>query len=345
MKIVYLMASTGAWGGLEKHVFELAGAMAERGHEVNVLADAGYAAHCPPGVQLQAFDWAGSRWNPLRWLKLRSALHRLAPDIVHAHAAKAVALLTHAGWPRGAQAVGTVHNLKSGYSAYRRLDAVIAVSKIMVPHIPHANITVVHNGIREQTPRPEALARLQAWKHEQPAPLALAIGRLVPAKGFDLLLQAWPRNTQATLLILGGGDERTMLEKIIAERSLANVHLMGESTEVREWLACADLLVISSRHEGGPYVLAEALLAHVPVISTEVGMVADFLPPECLLPNQDQTIAALAQHLAQALADITPITQACLPAMQKAREQLTLAAMAGHTEQVYLHSRQNANLR
>lgn len=51
----------------------------------------------------------------------------------------------------------------------------------------------------------------------------------------------------------------------------------------------ADFLVISSRNEGGPYTLAEALLVHCPVISTDVGMVAEVLPAELICPANDVT--------------------------------------------------------
>lgn len=333
MKIVYLMASTGAWGGLEKHVFELASAMAERGHAVTVMADASYQQRCPAQVALVAFNWKRSRWNPRLWFELRRTLNQLQPDIIHAHAAKAVGILAASGWPCSAKSIGTVHNVKSGYRAYRKLDAVIAVSAAMVPMIPHAHVTVIHNGIRNQIANPATLAKLQAWRSDKPSPLLLAIGRLVPAKGFDLLLQAWPVDAKATLVILGEGPERAALENTVAERALQHVHLPGESSEITEWLASADMLVISSRNEGGPYVLAEALLAGLPVISTDVGMVSDFLPESCMLPCND--VAALSQRLSSAIADTSGFKQACLPAMASARQQLTLAAMAAKTEQVY----------
>lgn len=338
MKIVYLLATTGgAWGGLEKHTFDVAGAMAARGHEVVVLADAVYRERAASGVVVQPFDWDKSRHNPLLWLRLRSALRALAPGIVHAQADKAAGILARAGWPRETVAIGTVHNVKSGYRAYRRMNAVIAVSRAIAGAVGHPDVHVVYNGVRTTTPDDGALSALRDWRAGKPGPLLLAVGRLVPAKGFDVLLQAWPPDAAATLVILGGGKQQAELEKICADRGLSHVYLQGESTQVREWMAIADLLVISSRNEGGPYTLAEALLADLPVIGTDVGMVADFLPPSCVVPAGDA--ARLHELLASAIAQPARYRGECAPAMRAARERLTIDAMMDATESVYLAAR------
>lgn len=338
MKIVYLLATTGgAWGGLEKHTFDVAGAMAARGHEVVVLTDPAYRARADAGVAVQPFDWASSRRNPLLWWRLRRVLRALAPDLVHAQADKPAGILARAGWPATTVAVGTVHNLKSGYRAYKKLDAVITVSRAIAAAVGHPDVQVIYNGVRETAPDENALAELRAWRAGQPGPLLLAIGRLVPAKGFDLLLQAWPLNAAATLVILGSGKQRAELEQIIAARALQHVHLQGESTQVREWMACANLLVISSRNEGGPYTLAEALLAGLPVIGTDVGMVADFLPPSCVVPAAD--LNRLRDLLSVAVAHPDHYLAECAPAMLEAKRRLTLGAMMDATEAVYLASR------
>ncbi len=341
MKIVYLLATSGGvWGGLEKHTFDVAQAMAARGHEVVVLADAAYRSRASAGVRVQDFDWRGSRLNPLRWWRLRRALYALAPDIVHAQADKAAGLLLRAGWPEATRAVGTVHNVKSGYRAYRRMNAVIAVSRMIATALAqvNANVQVIYNGVRETPPNAAALAEVQQWRAAHPGPLLLAVGRLVPAKGFDLLLQAWPADAVASLVILGEGEQRSALERTILERGLKKtVHLLGESTQVREWMASADALVISSRNEGGPYTLSEALLSGLPVISTDVGMVSDFLPDGCVIPAND--LDSLRALLLRALADPEAYRSACEPAMRHAHERLTIAAMMDATESVYLSLR------
>lgn len=334
MKISYLMAGNGSWGGLEKHVFELADAMAARGHEASLLAASAYQRHCPSRVNFINFDLNKSRHNPLNWYLLRRKLSALQPDIVHAHAAKAVRMLTRSGWPAGTYTIGTAHNLKSNYSEYRKLDVAIAVSDEIAAHIPNPDVRVVHNGVFLPPLRGDIVGEKKSWLAGKPRPVALAIGRLVAAKGFDRLLSSWPENAEATLVLLGAGPELAALEAIITQRRLAHVYLAGESDAVHEWLACADLLIISSRHEGGPYVLAEGLLRELPVISTRVGMVADFLPAECLL-DADST-ETLNTELAHKLANIPSLRAACSRAIERAKVELTLDAMISATEQIYL---------
>lgn len=346
MKLLYLLATDGAWGGLEKHAFDVAGAMAQRGHEVSVLCAASYADRCPFGVKIEPFDWRASRNNPLLWLRLRRALQRLAPDLIHAQADKPVYVLGRCGWPVNARAIGTVHNVKSRYGAFAKLDAVIAVSRAIAAAVPNPDVHVVYNGVQPATPDPDALQRIRQWRQQHTGPLLLAIGRLVPAKGFDLLLKAWPAHASATLVILGEGKQRPELEQLIRERQLQNVSLMGNSTEVSAWMASADLLVISSRNEGGPYTLAEALVAGLPVISTNVGMVPDFLPADWIAPANDE--AALNQLLEKTLAQLPQLREQSQPAIAKARQHLTTKAMMDATEAVYrklLQQRSSTNPR
>ncbi|MFZ5723703.1 MAG: glycosyltransferase family 4 protein [Pseudomonadota bacterium] len=333
MKLLYLLATPGGWGGLEKHVFEVAGAMAARGHEVVVLADPAYRERSPAGVVVEPFDWRSSRRNPLLWWRLRRALRRIGADIVHAHADKPVGALMHAGHPAGTLTIGTVHNTKSGYRAYRGLDAVIAVSGEIAAEVGHPDVHVVHNGTRETTPDPAALAAIRQWCADKPAPVVLAIGRLVPAKGFDLLLQAWPDGDAGTLVVLGDGRQEAELRQLAATRGLRHVYLQGASGQVREWIAAADLLVISSRNEGGPYTLAEALVAGLPAIGTRVGMVPDFLPPSCIVPPGD--VEALRGLLAQAVTRPEHFRALCASAVLEARRRLVLPAMMDATEAVY----------
>lgn len=334
MKICYLLATVGDWGGLEKHTFDVAGAMANRGHEVVVLCDPSYRRYCPEGVTIRGFDWSGSRRNPWVWFKLRKALEQLAPDIVHAQADKPAYMLSKSGCPRGTVTVGTVHNIKSHYRAYNNLKALIAVSGMIAKQLNHTAVTVVHNGVSFPQPDLNRVNELKTFLSDKPAPHFVAIGRLVEAKGFDVLLQAWPNSGRGTLVVLGDGKERENLERLCRERQLESVILKGHSTEVAEWLAASDFLVISSRNEGGPYVLSEALLSQLPVIGTRVGMVPDILPDSLVV--EPGSVPALNALIETAINNPQKLKDQCAPAFVKANECLTYDAMMVATESVYL---------
>ena len=282
MRVVYVLGTAGGtWGGIERHTLDLAGALTDE-HEVHVLADAGYRERIPAGVQFHPVAMARSRRHPLLWWQLRQTLRDLQPDVVHAQGAKAAQLLSaHApGLSRlGAICVGTVHGTKSGHKAYASLDGVIVVSSDIAAQVNHGDEQVIANGVGSASVRPEVLAACRAERSRWSGPLVLAVGRLVQVKGYDLLLQAWPRDVGAHLLVLGDGLERAALQQQIEMLSLQDqVTLAGYSTAVPEWLTLADALVISSHREGFPYVLVEALQAGCPVLSTAVSGVSEVLP-------------------------------------------------------------------
>ncbi|MGH8118890.1 MAG: glycosyltransferase, partial [Rhodanobacteraceae bacterium] len=92
----------------------------------------------------------------------------------------------------------------------------------------------------------------------------LAVGRLSPEKGFDLLIEAFAqvaeRHRDWHLRILGEGPLRTDLEWRIAARGLGNrIAMPGFDADVREAMRAADLFVLSSRYEGFPNALLEAM--------------------------------------------------------------------------------------
>ena len=105
----------------------------------------------------------------------------------------------------------------------------------------------------------------------------MAIGRLDPQKGFDLLLRAFagaiPRLPPADcrrLVIVGQGAERERLMRLADSLGVGDrIELAGERKDVASLLAGASLLVSSSRREGFPNVLLEAMAAGLAVIATD----------------------------------------------------------------------------
>lgn len=111
--------------------------------------------------------------------------------------------------------------------------------------------------------------------HKQPNPsdkkCLLAIGRLHVEKGFDMLLQAWQtleaKHPTWTLRIIGEGEQRASLEAQIAAMGLKHVRLPGRSSDIAKEYLAADCYVLSSRYEGLPLVLMEAMWCGVPCVA------------------------------------------------------------------------------
>jgi glycosyltransferase involved in cell wall biosynthesis len=102
-----------------------------------------------------------------------------------------------------------------------------------------------------------------------------AVGRLEPEKAFDLLIRAVHQlnagGIVCGLTIVGEGHDRPRLEAVVAELRLADrVQLVGWQSDVKRWFEAMDVFALSSRREGLPNVLLEAMALGVPCVSTNI---------------------------------------------------------------------------
>ena len=128
--------------------------------------------------------------------------------------------------------------------------------------------------LRERAPGREA-AR-DALGLPSDAFVVAALGRLVPVKGFDLLVEAMPALLIAVpaahAVIIGDGPEETTLASLAGRLGVSSrVRLHGPSTDVAAILAAADVLAAPSRNEGMGRALVEAMALGVPVVGADVG--------------------------------------------------------------------------
>lgn len=192
----------------------------------------------------------------------------------------------------------------------RRADRIIAVSDRIAQRINRPTIigrlVTIPNGIRFDVAQatnqcePESGASGSATR-------LLAIGRLSREKGFDLLMDAMhllrERGFAVRLSLAGDGAERANLEGLVKARSLeTEVTFLGYETDAERLFRDADVFVLSSRTEGLPLVLLEAMRGGVSVVSTPVGDVPEVLSgTRCGWMSDDVSAEALADAMAQAL--------------------------------------------
>lgn len=138
----------------------------------------------------------------------------------------------------------------------------------------------------------------------------VAVGRLTRQKGFDLLLRAFADIADDypswTLTIWGEGTERSNLENLCKELGLADkVRLPGVTAGHGDWVDQAGLFVLSSRYEGLPNVLLEAMAAGLPVVAYDCPLGPSELIDDgengILVPPED--VSALASSLAALMAN------------------------------------------
>lgn len=329
-----VMGGTAArpWGGLEKHVVELCNGLADR-CEVVAALDPAFRDGLRPQVAFEGIDARRGRHSLSLLLALRGVFRRHRPDVIHAQGNKAAALVRQAARFLPARRVATIHNQKRGTRMFRGFDRVIAVSKGVAACVSDYDPVVIYNGIPPlaRAPRPGVVDDVLDGPRARA--VVVSVGRLVIAKGFDVLIDAWG-DVDADLVIVGEGPEHGRLRAQVERRGLAGrVRLVGHRDDVPDILSGADLLVISSRREGFSYVLAEALRARLPVVSTDVPIANEVLPVECIVPPGDA--AALRDGIGRALADLPALRQRCEPVWAFAEKNLTLEAMVAHTADLY----------
>ncbi|HEV8461322.1 MAG TPA: glycosyltransferase, partial [Gaiellaceae bacterium] len=115
---------------------------------------------------------------------------------------------------------------------------------------------------------------------EHDGPIVGTAARLVPQKGLDLLVDAAPailaRHPSALFAIVGDGDERPRLERLVRDRGLDAAFLFpGARTDVERFVSSFDVYALPSYFEGLCYAVIEAQVAGVPVVATPVGGVAE----------------------------------------------------------------------
>lgn len=303
------------------------------------------------GVRLRHVPGLGPALRPLDDLRALIALirevRRFRPDIVHTHTAKAGMLgrvAARLALGRRPIVVHTYHgHVLRGYFSprttafYRALERglarlstrLVGVSQATVDDLvelgvaPRERFSVVPVGLDLA-----AFLRVQPgtgpWRAELGADadaLVLAfVGRLVPIKRVDLLIEAVRRARQrgvdVRLAVIGDGELRAALEHQAAPLGDA-VRFLGFRRDLTAIAAGTDLAVLASDNEGTPVALIEAAAAGVPAIATDVGGVRDIVVDGrsgLLVPPGD------ADALADAICD-ADARRAELPAMGRAARE------------------------
>lgn len=275
---------------------------------------AGYLRREKPAALLVAKDRAG-----------RAALlaRRLAgvdlPVVIRLGTNLSAALAGKPGWQRWLR-------LAPMRWFYAMADGVVAVSEGVAADVRLTTglsdqlVHVVRNPVITPSLAAEAAAPCpHPWLapgHE--VPVVMGIGRLTEQKDFLSLVRAFAQLTMsvpARLIVLGEGGQRAMLEQEARRLGVSGVVAMpGFQPSPYPWLARADLFVLSSRWEGSPNALTEALALGIPAVSTD----CPSGPRELLAGGQFGPLTPVGDPVALAEA-MAAVLRAPIPAEQLRR--------------------------
>jgi glycosyltransferase involved in cell wall biosynthesis len=182
-----------------------------------------------------------------------------------------------------------------------------------ITKLPRSQIQIIYNPVVTSELWEKAKASPNhPWLEIGQPPVILAVGRLTAQKDFPTLIRAFAqirRSQPVRLLILGEGPDRPALEALVRELDVEpDVRLLGFVENPYAFMARASLFILSSRWEGLPTVLIEALYCGVPVISTDCPSGPREILADgqygMLVPIQDP--ASLAEMIKLGLAGHTP---------------------------------------
>ena len=293
-------------GGPATYVPAIARALAERGHDVRVVTTSEPAditsADADHGFGVVRIDRRTT--IPRRTLRVTAAVARAAQnaDVVYANGMFLEAALgarlarrplvikvvgdeawersTARGWTTAEQDAFQDGRLTLGArtlillrnAGIRAADHVIVPSRYLQRIVAGWGVDpqrchVIYNAVGEIAPSDPMRSACGPLR-------VLTAGRLIPLKGFDLVIRALREVTDATLDIAGDGPCRSGLEGLVYQEGLGDrVRFLGQVTPdvLYTLMQAHDVFVLASRHEGLPHVVLEAMQHRMAVVATRTG--------------------------------------------------------------------------
>jgi glycosyltransferase involved in cell wall biosynthesis len=295
-----LLVSFSGAGGVERMILNLVNAIAERGVRVDLLlikTDSSHLQDLHPSIN--RID-LGAKHTLTSLMPLANYLKQARPPCLLAAKDRAgrtaviARALARANTTRLGLRLGT--NLTAAFAhksswrmwlrrlpirlLYPKIDTIIAVSQgvrqdtIKVSGVAPERVEVVRNPvITAKLSEAAAAPSPHPWLTQDDVPVLLGVGRLTQQKDFPTLVRAFAHLRQTRpcrLIILGEGRQRKSLESLAQELNVAqDLALPGFTPNPYVYMRHASLFVLSSRWEGSPNVLTEAMALGTPVVATD----------------------------------------------------------------------------
>ena len=322
MVILHLLAPARV-GGLERVVQSLAIGQHKQGHDVAVAAilDSENDAQAFLGQLEQAEVPVHRIIAPQRaYLRerraVRSIVTAMLPQVVHSHGYRPDVIDSGMIRRMGVATVTTAHGYTGGafrnrlYEtiqrfAFRRFDAVIAVSEplgnlLRRVGVPSERLHVIPNGfVQIVEPFDRSSARIALGL---PADQFVVgwVGRMIREKGLDILVDALPGldDIELVMCAIGTGPEQPVQEeRATALRLSDRIRWPGLVADAARYFSAFDVYVISSRTEGLPISLFEAMASRIPIVTARVGGIPQAVTDEEVMLVEPERPSLIARAI------------------------------------------------
>lgn len=355
---VVLLTAPAPMGGLETVVANLAAGLSDAGVHVTLIqliTPGGSTSSALSAVQSARLTHVTLVHAARAYRQIRDDVLALLPahatTVLHSHGKRADLIGALVARSARLPHVSTVHGFITNTAkqrvarrvhefVLRRVDRVIAVSRLLETELRQAigssRVALIPNAppriVRKA--RDAARALLGASALGEPSVLVGWVGRISREKGLDVFIQSLPLllDRNAGIVVIGDGAERASL---MAEAQAAGVSdriaWLGAVPDAAALFSGLDVLVVSSRTEGTPMNVLEAIDAAVPVVATAVGGIPDLIDDGAgwLVPSESPS--ALAAALDAALGDLSAARARADQALARVRSRGTDWIAAHHS--------------
>ena len=319
-------------GGIIRHILDLANGQADRGHHVGIIADSltggeraetalrEIAPRLKLGVHRLAIHREPHPADLLVWARFMLLVHRLKPDVLHGHGAKAGAFVRLRPGSKSSIRIYTPHGGSLHYpldtlkgAFYSRLERALMNSTDLFLFesafardtyqrtigTPRGLVRCVFNGVTADEFDPIVKA--------DDATDVVYVGEFRHIKGADLLIDAVARlradGKSVTLTLAGDGEEMPALKAQVQRLGLTEAARFIGHVKARYGFSKGGMLVVPSRGASMPYVVIEAAAAGIPMVAAKVGGIPEIFGSDADALFAPNAVGAMADAIETALED------------------------------------------